>query len=190
VVSIEGLRAGWLVLNDLLGDLKSKYNFSPPDITYKDLRSSKMIIEYLGSFDEDIRDMEQRDAALREEMEQKVDRTRETLMMWAEKQGGKKYRETWNARFHEAIHSDGESDPEESKAQISDLPRDKDVSFFRMRLPEEIPVEIISDLAESCMVLISLDGEKHLQVSGSEECVKEAMQRLGELFYGENTMNE
>ncbi|MGV9169723.1 MAG: DUF2096 family protein [Promethearchaeia archaeon] len=188
--SIEGIRAGWMVLNDLLGDLKSKHSFSPPDTTYKDLRSSKMIIEYLSSFDEDIRQMEQRDTALQEEMQGKVDRTRETLMMWAEREGGKEYRESWEERFQNAIHGNIDPAPEESKAQISDLPRDKDVSFFRIRLPEEIPVEIISDLAESCMVLISLDGERHLQVSGSDECVKEAMRRLGELFYGENEMQE
>lgn len=179
-----------MVLNNLLGELKSKHSFNAPDITYKDLRSSKMIIEYLSSFDEEIKQMEQRDAALQEEMEQKVDRTRETLMMWAEKEGGKEYRESWEERFYNALHGGFDPDPDESKAQISDLPRDKDISFFRIRLPDEIPVEIISDLAESCMVLISLDGDRHLQVSGSDECVKEAMRRLGELFYGENEMSE
>jgi hypothetical protein len=64
------------------------------------------------------------------------------------------------------------------------LPREKDVSFFRIRLPDEIPVEIVSELAEDCSVLITLDGDRHLQVSGKKECVRDAMKRLGELFYG------
>jgi hypothetical protein len=55
-------------------------------------------------------------------------------------------------------------------------------------LPDEIPVEIVSELAEDCQVLISLDGDRHLQVSGKKECVRDAMKRLGELFYGRSEL--
>jgi len=55
-------------------------------------------------------------------------------------------------------------------------------------LPDEIPVEIVSELAEDCQVNVSLDGERHLQVSGRKECVRDAMKKLGELFYGESKL--
>ena len=41
MVSLENLLAGWIVLNDLLGALKEKDVFIP-DLTYADLRNSKM----------------------------------------------------------------------------------------------------------------------------------------------------
>ncbi|MFX0107911.1 MAG: DUF2096 family protein, partial [Candidatus Hodarchaeota archaeon] len=90
-------------------------------------------------------------------------------------------------RFQRAIEGEYQPD-EEDKTPISDIPREKDVSFFRIRLPEDIPVEIVSEIAEDCEVLISLDGDRHLQVSGKKDCVRDAMKRLGEIFYGESRL--
>ncbi|NHJ12452.1 MAG: DUF2096 domain-containing protein [Candidatus Thorarchaeota archaeon] len=184
MVSIPGLRAGWMVLNGLLGELRSKDVFIP-DLTYADLRNAKMVIEYLGGFEEDIKATDQHDTTLRYEMETKIQSLREVLMVWAEEKEGVDYRKQWEERFDEAIQS--ETEPEkEAKTPISDIPREKDVAFFRIRLPEDIPVEVVSELAEHCGVLIHLDGDHHLQVSGKKECVRDAMKSLGELFYGEN----
>ena len=58
----------------------------------------------------------------------------------------------------------------------------------RIKLPDGIPVEIISEVAEHCEVLITLDGDHHLQVSGKEKCVQDAMKKLGEIFYGESKL--
>ncbi|MHA2233839.1 MAG: DUF2096 family protein, partial [Candidatus Thorarchaeota archaeon] len=77
----------------------------------------------------------------------------------------------------------------EPQVHISDIPREKDVGFFRIKLPEEIPVEVISEIAEDCMVNISLDGDHHLQVSGKKECVRDAMKRIGLLFYGDSKIS-
>ena len=49
-------------------------------------------------------------------------------------------------------------------------------------------MEVISEIAEDCMVNISLDGERHLQVSGKKECVRDAMKKLGQLFYGDSKL--
>ncbi|TFF95000.1 DUF2096 domain-containing protein, partial [Candidatus Thorarchaeota archaeon] len=78
----------------------------------------------------------------------------------------------------------------DTTAHISDLPREKEVSFFRIKLPEGIPVEVVSGIAEHCNVLISLDGDRHLQVSGKKECVREAMVVLGETFYGKSRIKK
>jgi hypothetical protein len=82
----------------------------------------------------------------------------------------------------------GQRLPEEPKTPITDLPREKDIAFFRIRLPDEIPVEVISELAEDCRVRISLDGDRHLQVSGKKDCVREARRRLAGLFYGDSRL--
>lgn len=185
LVSIDGLRSAWMVLNDLLGELQSK-NVFIPDLTFADLRNSKMVLEYLRSYEADIAAADPCDTSLRDEMEVKILRLRESMMVWAEQKEGVEYRNSWESRFEDALHGRTTLIEEESKIHISDIPREKDVGFFRIKLPNEIPVEIISEIAEECGVLISLDGERHLQVSGSRDCVRDTMKRLGELFYGES----
>ncbi|MGY5874522.1 MAG: DUF2096 family protein [Candidatus Thorarchaeota archaeon] len=189
MVSLDGLYAGWIVLNELLGALREKDAFIP-DLTYADFRNSKMVIEYLRSFDTDIKVQENADSQLQQEMELKIYRLRQTMMVWAEEKAGVDYRKEWEQRFDDALHGRAPAsvEPEESPTPISDIPREKDVGFFRIRLPDEMPVEIISEIAEDCGVLISLDGDRHLQVSGNRECVRDAMKRLGEMFYGESKM--
>jgi hypothetical protein len=187
MVSLDGLLAGWIVLNDLLGALRERGVFIP-DLTYADLRNSKMSLEYLRSFGSEIRSEEQCDADthLQTEMEFTIQRLRDTLMIWAEEKEGIEYRETWESRFTSAIRGEGEEYIPEPQVHISDIPRERDVGFFRIKLPEDIPVEIVSEVAEDCRVNISLDGERYLQVSGKRDCVRDAMRKLGLLFYGDS----
>jgi hypothetical protein len=189
MVSVKGLKAGWMVLNDLLGELRSKDVFIP-DLIYADLRNSKMVLEYLDSYEQEIKAANPCDSELEQEMEFKIFRLRETMMIWAEQREGVEYREIWEKRFNEAIHGDLDVDEEDSPTPISDLPREKEVGFFRMKLPEDIPVEIISEIAEDCRVLIDLDGDRHLKVSGKRDCVRDALKRLGSLFYGDSQLKK
>ncbi len=188
MVTIHGLRAGWTVLNNLLGELREKGVFIS-DLTYADLRNSKMVIEYLSSFRSELNESDQGDEKLRIEMETKILGIREALMVWAEKEEGVEYRQTWETRFQIALDEE-ESPLDNDQTPISDIPREKDIGFFRIRLPEETPVEIVSEIAEDCGVLISLDGDRHLQVSGNKESVRDAMKRLGEVFYGDSKMKK
>ena len=178
-----------MVLNDLLGELQATGTFIP-DLTFADLRNSKMVIEYLRSFESDIGVQEKADNQLREEMELKILRLRETMLVWMEEKKGVDTRMEWQKKFQDAL--DGVIIPKiiEEQIPISDLPREKDVGFFRIRLPDDIPVEIVSEIAEDCGVLIQLDGDRHLQVSGNKDCVRDTMRRLGELFYGESKMKK
>ncbi len=187
MVSIEELAACWVVLNDLLGELTKRGVFIP-SLTYADLRNSKMVIEYLRSYRDVISATEGADAQLRTEMEEKIYSLREMLMVWAEESGGVEYRRSWEERFDAALHGEVPLPEQEPTTPITELPREKDVGFFRIRLPEDIPVEVISELAEHCRVLICLDGDRHLLVSGKRECVRDAMRQIGELFYGESKL--
>jgi len=189
MVSLDGLLSAWMVLNDLLGALKEKDVFIP-DLTFADLRNSKMSLEYLRSFEREIRSGSQceDDNRLQMEMELQIQRLRDTLMVWAEEREGIEYRNLWETRFDEAITGKREEYKPDTEVHISDIPREKDVGFFRIKLPEDIPVEVVSEIAEDCMVNISLDGERHLQVSGKRECVRDAMKRLGNLFYGDSKL--
>ncbi|MFW9918429.1 MAG: DUF2096 family protein [Candidatus Thorarchaeota archaeon] len=184
MVSLDGLYAAWMVLNDLLGELQSSGVFIP-DLTFADLRNSKMSIEYLRSFQEDIAHS-QADQQLREELELRILRLRETMMVWMEEKNGVDIRKEWEQRFQDSL--DGRIVPtiEDTPVHISELPREKDIGFFRIKLPEDIPVETVGEIAEDCGVLIQLDGDRHLQVSGNKDCVRDAMKRLGELFYGKS----
>lgn len=189
MVSLDGLLAGWAVLNELLGALKERDVFIP-NLTYADLRNSKMSLEYLRSFESEIKSGAQceDDSRLETEMEIQIQRLRDTLMVWAEEKEGTEYRNSWDVRFDKAIRGESEEYKPEPQVHISDIPREKDVGFFRIKLPDDIPVEIVSEMAEDCMVNISLDGERHLQVSGKRECVRDAMKRLGQLFYGDSKL--
>ena len=188
MIDLDGLYAGWHLLNELLGELTTSGVFIPK-FTYADMRNAKMVLEYLRSFNQDIQDFQQSDLELREEMERKMIDLRDSLMVWAEESGGREYRQQWEQRFDDALHGRTSTVVMDDAIPISDIPRDKDMGFFRIRLPDEIPVEIVSELAEDCRVIISLDGERHLQVSGKKDCVRDAMRRLGELFYGESQIN-
>jgi hypothetical protein len=189
MASLDNLLAGWIVLNDLLGALRER-NVFIPDLTYADLRNSKMSIEYLRSFESEMRSPAQceEDDRLKLEMENQIQRLRDTLMIWAEEKEGVEFRDSWEKRFASAIRGESEEYKPEPQVHISDIPRERDVGFFRIKLPEDIPVEVISEIAEDCRVNISLDGERHLQVSGKRECVQDAMKRLGQLFYGDSRM--
>ena len=188
MVSVRGLKAGWMVLNSLLGELKSKDVFIP-DLTYADLRNSKMVLEYLDSYEQEIKQADPCDSDLEQEMEFKIQRLRETLLIWAEQREGIEYRKSWESKFNEAIHGEHIKE-EEPSTPISDLPREKDIGFFRIKLPEDIPVEIVSEIAEDCRVLIDLDGDRHLKVSGKRECVRDALKKLGDLFYGDSILKK
>lgn len=188
MVTLDGLYAAWHILNELLGELNGNGVFIPK-YTYADMRNAKMVIEYLRSFDEDIQSFQRSDIDLREEMEGKMLSLRESLMVWAEENQGVIYRQNWEQRFERALRGEEVDIIIEEQVPISDIPREKDVGFFRIRLPDEIPVEVISEIAEDCRVIISLDGDRHLQVSGKKECVRDAMQRLGQLFYGESRIS-
>jgi hypothetical protein len=146
-----------------------------------------MVLEYLHSFEDDIRIGEGDENQLQQEIEQKILVLKDSLLVKAQDGVGKEYRESWESKFIQASECKLD-DVDESKTPISDIPRDKDTAYFRIRLPDEIPVEIVSELAEDCRVNVSLDGERHLQVSGKKECVRDAMKRLGELFYGESKL--
>jgi hypothetical protein len=185
MTSAESLYQGWLVLNDLIGELEKKGAFIP-DLTYADLRNAKMVIEYLRSFKEDIAGSDDADIELQRELEVKLARLRDSILGWAQEVGGQEYRKSWETRYQGNISTDIR--PTEAEVPISRLPRERDVGFFRIRLPENIPVEVISEIGEDCGVLIDLDGDRHLQVSGKKDCVREAMARIGELFYGKSQL--
>jgi len=187
VTSLDNLRAVWMVLNELMGDLE-KNGASLSNLAYADLRNSKMVLEYLNSFGEEIRAGEGGDTQLKLEIEQKVLVLKDSLLIRAQDKVGIEYRKSWESKFEQVLEGKLENTAEETKTPISDIPRDKDTAYFRIRLPDDIPVEIISELAEDCQVNVSLDGERHLQVSGKKECVRDAMKKLGELFYGESKL--
>ncbi|MGQ4911248.1 MAG: DUF2096 family protein [Candidatus Thorarchaeota archaeon] len=184
--TVEGLRAAWAVLNELVGELEREGVFLP-DLIRADLRNAKMVIEYLDSFADDIGASDSSDADLHAEIEQKVLSISKTVLSQAAEKDSE-YQARWQQRFDDAIGGLLEVEKEEARVHVSDIPREEGVGFFRIRLPEDIPVEVVSEMAEACRVNISLDGERHLQVSGSKECVRDAMQRLGELFYGESKL--
>lgn len=184
--TISALRSAWMVLNQLVGELERESVFLP-DLIRADLRNAKMVIEYLGSFSEDIGATDSQDTDLQTEISAKVLSLKDTIIEQAG-QKGVEYRKSWELKFDEAIEENSTEAETEAKTPISDIPREKDTGFFRIKLPDDIPVEIVSEMAEDCNVNISLDGERHLQVSGSKHCVRDAMRRLGELFYGESKL--
>ena len=188
MISIEGIALGWAVLNDLIGELEREGVFIP-DLTYGDLRNTKMVIEYLRSFRDEIKGSNNADATLQDEVKQKIEILKTSIMAWAEEKFGKEYRENWEKKYADALLGIASEDIK-GTVSISDIPYEKDVGYFRIKLPENIPVEIVSEIAEDCEVLINLDGDRHLQVSGKRECVRDAMKRLGELFYGKSVFDE
>jgi len=188
MISLSNLRSVWMVLNDLMGELE-KNGVSLSNLAYADLRNSRMVLEYLNSFEDDIRAGVGGDTQLKQEIEQRILVLKDSLLIKAEESVGLNFRETWENKLNNALEGKLSILDDDSKAPISDIPRDKDTAYFRIKLPDDIPVEIVSELAEDCQVNVFLDGERHLQVSGKKDCVRDAMKRLGELFYGKSKFN-
>ena len=185
MASISNLRAVWMVLNDLMGELE-KNGVKLSDLAYADLRNSRMVLEYLNSFEDEIRTGPGGDIQLKQEIEQKILVLKDSLLIRAEERVGADFRTRWETKLNQALEGKLSILDDDSKAPISDIPREKETAYFRIKLPDEIPVEIVSELAENCQVNVFLDGERHLQVSGRRECVRDAMKKLGELFYGKS----
>ena len=87
MTSLDNIRAVWMVLNDLMGDLE-KSGVSLSNLAYADLRNSKMVIEYLNSFEEEIRAGEGGDTQLKLEIEQKVLVLKDSLLIRAQDKVG------------------------------------------------------------------------------------------------------
>ena len=187
MTSLLNLRAGWMILNDLIGELE-KNGVKLSDLAYADLRNSKMVLEYLSSFEDEIRAGPEGDTQLKQEIEQKVLVLKDSLLIKAADRIGLDFRETWESKFNQALEGELSLLDEDSKTPISEIPRDIGTAYFRIKLPDNIPVEVISELAENCQVNVFLNGDRHLQVSGKEDCVRQAMKKLGELFYGESKL--
>ncbi|MHA1770867.1 MAG: DUF2096 family protein [Candidatus Thorarchaeota archaeon] len=185
LIALESLAACWTVLNDLLGEL-TKMGVFIPDLTYRDFRNSKMIIEYLRAYREEVQLTDDPDARLRGEMEENIFSLRQTIMVWAEERQGVAYRREWEEKFEAALRGEIRLHESERETPITELPREQGIGFFRIRLPEDIPIEIVSEIAEECRVIISLDGDNHLLVSGKREYVDEAREVIGEIFYGKS----
>jgi len=110
------------VKKDLMGDLE-KNGVSLSDLAYADLRNSKMVIEYLDSFEEEIRAGEGGDTQLKLEIEQKVLVLKDSLLIRAQDKVGIEYRKSWESKFEQALEGKLESTAEETKTPISDIPR-------------------------------------------------------------------
>ncbi len=188
MVALSTLRSVWMVLNDFMGELE-KEGVVLSDLAYADLRNSKMVLEYLSSFGSEIRADIGSDTQLKLEIEEKILILKDSLLIRAEERVSKDFRKEWELKIDQALERKIQEEDKESRIPISDIPREKDTAFFRIKLPENIPVEVVSEMAEHCQVNISLDGERHLQVSGKRDCVRDAMKKLGELFYGENKLS-
>ena len=98
MTSLQNLKAIWMVLNDLMGDLE-RNGVSLSDLAYADLRNSKMVIEYLNSFEEEIRAGEGGETQLKLEIEQKVLVLKDSLLIKAGDKLGQDYRKTWESKF-------------------------------------------------------------------------------------------
>ncbi|MEM4734863.1 MAG: DUF2096 family protein [Candidatus Thorarchaeota archaeon] len=186
MVTLKGLLYGWSVLNEMIGEVRQLGGFIPDQI-YADLRNSRVALEYLLSVERGSETMSDSDLDLRAETEAQILALRDSFVTWSEELGGRETRESWEQRFEDAIYERVKPEPDEPTVSISDLPREKGIGFFRIRLQRECPPEIISEIAEECRVNISFEGDRYLRVTGKDTCVRDAMKRLGELLYPQET---
>lgn len=187
MTSLLNLKAGWMILNNLIGELE-KNGVKLSDLAYTDLRNSKMVLEYLSSFKDEIRPGPEGYAQLKLEIEQKILVLKDSLLIKAGERIGLNFRDTWESKFNQSLEGELLLLDEDSRTPISEIPRDMGTAYFRIKLPDNIPVEVISELAEEYQVNVFLNGDKHLQVSGKKDCIRQAMKKLGELFYGESRL--
>jgi len=171
VPSVSSLELRWKVLSDLLVELRAHGAEVPPDVV-KDLRSAKSLIEVLKVSPE-CEGVAGRIDALLANVEA-------FLLAEAEVRLGPEEAKRWGKKLSEAVSRAEVARLEERIRFRPGLPRGE--YWVRVRTSDEIPRELVEELAGEEGVSVSPQPDGFLLVSGDRDKVRSFIRRLSEHF--------
>jgi hypothetical protein len=173
--NLSVLESEWYILNEMLGDLKSR-KIQVPTSVVGNLRYTRFIItHYKGS--------EEGETHTHEDylMDLEVALNNVKAAMFARAQElGEDYVALWKKKIDEAPQS---PTPQRKKTFVKGVPRDSGSDFVRIRFDRVIPESELTRVAEKYKVSIELEEERIAVVSGARENVKEAIREIAKKYF-------
>ncbi len=165
---MSGLERRWRVLSDLLTLLRSRGADIPPDVV-RDLRSARSLIEVLKISPEC--------EGAASTVDQLLTNVEFYLLAEAEMRLGRREAKRWEERISASL-SEAEVIPETGMRFRPGLPRGE--HWVRIRVSDEIPFDLLEELASREGVSTELQPDGFLLVRGDKEKVKSFIRRLAE----------
>lgn len=158
----------WKVLSDLLVELRARGADIPPEVV-RDLRLARSLIEAMR-------------VSAHEEIISRLDQllfnVESYLMAEAEVRLGPEEAQRWSKKLEEAFSGAGPAlRPAEARFRPG-LPRGE--HWVRIRVSDELPRELLEELAAQEGVRTRLQPDGYLLVTGDRERVKSFMRKLAE----------
>ena len=170
---MSGFGARWRILSDLLVELRAHGADIPPYVV-RDLRSARSLIEVLKA------DPGCEGVAGRIDM--LLTNVESFLLAEVEMRLGPEAAKEWEDRISKAI-SEAEGASREAGARFRPgLPRGE--HWIRVRPSEEIPRELVEELARTEGVSVELQPDGYLLVRGEEGKVKSFVRKMAERLRG------
>lgn len=161
----------WKVLSDLLVELRSKGADIPPEVV-RDLRLARSLIEALkvSSHEEII-----------SRLDQMLFNVEAYLMAEAEARLGPEEAREWSRRLEQAVAAPPAAREAEMRFRPG-LPRGE--HWVRIRVSEELPEELLKELAAQEGVSARPQPDGYLLVSGDKEKIRSFVKKLAERMRG------
>ncbi len=159
----------WKVLSDLLVELRSKGAEIPPEVV-RDLRLARSLIEAMKVSPHE---------SVVARLDELLFNVEAYLLAEAEATLGPEGAREWSRRLEEAMTTPPTAAREEAEVRFRPgLPRGE--HWVRVRISEELPRELLEQLAAEEGVKASLQPDGYILVSGEREKVRSFIRRLAE----------
>lgn len=169
------LESEWYILNDMLGDLKSR-KIRVPLSVYDNLRYTRFIIMHYRDSPEG-KSHTHRDYIV--DLETALNNVKTTLFALAQDLG-EDYVALWEKKVNEAPSS---NPPQIKKTFVIGVSRDAGLDFVRIRFDKVIVESEFMELAKKYNVNIELEKEKVAVVSGAREDVKKVIREIARKYF-------
>lgn len=173
--NLSALESEWYVLNDMLGDLKSRKMQVPASVS-ENLRYTRFIITHYKETPEDVAHTHE-DYLM--DLEVKLNNVKVTLFASAQELGDE-YVDRWKRKIDEPPLK---PPTEREKTFVKGVSRNRGLDFVRIRFNKVVSESELVQIAEKHKVSIEFEEELVVVVSGARESVREAIREIGKKYF-------
>ena len=168
--NLSALENEWYVLNDMLGDLKSR-KIQVPSSVSENLRYTRFIITHYKESPEG--EAHTHEDYLRD-LEVTLNNVKATLFARAQELG-EDYVSRWKKKIDEAPLN---PPPQRKKTFIKGVSRDRGLDFVRIRINRDAPESELVQIAKKYKVSVNIERKRIVLVSGARDRVREAIREI------------
>ncbi|MGQ9720026.1 MAG: DUF2096 family protein [Candidatus Jordarchaeum sp.] len=173
--NLLALENEWYVLNDMLGDIKSKKIEVPARIS-ENLRYTRFIITHYKETPEGETHTHE-DYLM--DLEVALNNVKTVLLAKAQELG-EDYAARWKKKIDDAPLT---PPPQRKKTFVKGISRDSEQDFVRIRVNRVAPESELVQIAKKYKVSVNLEEEKIVIVSGARGNVKKAVREIAKKYF-------